>query len=48
MYNFLGQIGTGKYSKVYKACKRSNTSKFVAIKQIDLNKIDKLEVDIIR
>jgi calcium-dependent protein kinase len=48
MYNFLGQIGTGKYSKVYKASSKANTEKIVAIKQIDLTTIDQVEIEIIK
>ena len=38
----------GKYSKVYKACLKSNPAKIFAIKQIDLRVIEKDELAIIR
>lgn len=46
-YQILGQIGAGKFSKVYKAESKANRSKVVAIKQIDLNTITPEEKNVI-
>lgn len=44
----MDQIGTGKFSKVYKAYLKSNPDKLYAIKQIELNLIAKDELEVIK